>query len=168
MSTFALSQLLVGLAFVLSLVSFQFSDQRLIRGILSMCTFALAVHFWILDLHTAAIAAWIASLRFFIAIFWRNKRLLYFFLTLVLLNAVLSYAGILSILATVGTSLATWAAFRHSDREFRLFMMAASAVMITHNLLAFTPAAVALEGFFLCSNLLAYRRFYSAGARRDS
>ena len=160
MSTFALSQLLVGIAFVFSVCSFQFSDQRVVRAGLTLATSALAAHFWLLDLHTAAVAAAIAGLRFFIAIFWRNNRLFYIFITLVLINAVVTYTGLLTILASVGTSFATWAAFRHSDREFRVYMMCASAVMICHNLLAVTPAAVAFEGFFLCSNLIAYYRLY--------
>lgn len=160
MSAFTLSQVLVGFAFAFSICAFQFSDQRTVRAGLVLATSALAAHFWLLDLHTAAIAAAIAGLRFFIAIFWRNNRLFYFFITLVLINAVVTYTGLLTILASVGTSFATWAAFRHSDREFRVYMMCASAVMICHNLLAVTPAAVAFEGFFLCSNVIAYYRMY--------
>jgi hypothetical protein len=160
MSAFALSQVLVAFAFAFSVCAFQFSNQRVVRAGLMFATSALAAHFWLLDLHTAAVAAAIAGLRFFIAIFWRNNRLFYLFITLVLINAVVTYTGLLTILASVGTSFATWAAFRQSDREFRVYMMCASTVMISHNLLAHTPAAVALESFFLCSNLVAYYRLY--------
>jgi hypothetical protein len=160
MSAFALSQLLVGCAFIISVCSFQCSDQRLVRAGLTLGTTALATHFWLLDLHTAAIAAALAGLRFCIAIFWRNNRLFYLFISLVLINAVLTYDGLLSVLATAGTSFSTWAAFRESDREFRAYMMCASSLMIVHNILAQTPAAVALEGFFLISNLIAYHRIY--------
>jgi hypothetical protein len=39
-------------------------------------------------------------------------------------------------------------------------MMVSSLVWIVHNILAFTPAAVVLETFFLGSNVFAYYRFY--------
>jgi hypothetical protein len=160
MSAFALSQVLVGFAFAFSVCAFQFSDQRAVRAGLMFATSALAAHFWLLDLHTAAVAAAIAGMRFFIAIFWRNNRLFYLFITLVLINAVVTYTGLLTIIASVSTSFATWAAFRHSDREFRVYMMCASALMICHNLLAPSPAAVAFDGFLLISNALAYYRMY--------
>jgi hypothetical protein len=168
MSTFVISQLLVGVAFVFSVSAFQFSDQRLVRGGMTVAAAALAVHFWLLDLDTAAVAAAIAGVRFFVAIFYRNNRLFYLFISLVLVNAVLSYSGLLTVLATIGTSFATWGAFRNSDKQFRLFMMCASIVMILHNLLAQTPAAIALESFFLGSNLLAYYRIYIRGTDRQS
>ena len=63
MSTFAISQLLVGVAFVFSVSAFQFSDQRLVRGGMTVAAAALAVHFWLLDLDTAAVAAAIAGVR---------------------------------------------------------------------------------------------------------
>ena len=98
--------------------------------------------------------------RFATAIFWQNERLFYFFFALVLINAVLSYHGVLTILATIATSLSTWAAFRPSDKQFRLFLIAAASVMMVHNMIAWTPAAIVMEVFFISSNVLAYRRLY--------
>ena len=160
MSSFVLSQVLVGFAALFIVSSFQFTDQRLVRLCLALGGATIAWHFWLLEVHTAALMSAIACLRFLTAIFWRNKGLFYLFMALVLANTIFSYAGYLTILAALATSFATWGAFRNSDRELRVCMMAAAGTMLVHNLFALTPAGVLLEAFFLGSNCLAYYRMY--------
>jgi hypothetical protein len=157
-STFFISQVLVALAFIFAIGASQFSDAWLIRGSLGTATGMLAVHFLLLEVHTAAFAAAIASLRFFISIFWSDNWLLYLFIGLVFVSAVYSYNGSLTILAAVGSTFATFAAFQSSERNLRCFLMCSSIVMLVHNLFAQSPAAVAFEFFFLLSNMLAYHR----------
>ena len=67
------------------------------------------------------------------------------------------------LLATLGSLLSTTAAFLAGDRGFRLLMMVSSVVWIGHNVLAWTPAAIALETVFLGSNIVGYYRHYLRG-----
>ncbi|MCX2982085.1 YgjV family protein [Halieaceae bacterium IMCC14734] len=160
MSDFVLSQILVGITFFFSTVSFQFRDQRAVKLCLVIGCVFLAAHFYLLEAYTAAVTTTIAAVRFTVSMYWRDDRLFYLFFAMVLVNAVLTYSGLLTVLATIATGLSTWAAFRHSDKQFRMFMMAASSVMMIHNILVGTPIAVLMEVFFIGSNLIAYRRLY--------
>jgi hypothetical protein len=116
MSDFVLSQALIGVVFFIDLASFQFRDRRRVLICLGTAALLIGVHFWLLEAWTAAIAGFIAAARFLTAIFTSSKRLLGFFLLAVLVNAAWSYAGLLTILATLGSLLSTTAAFLAADR----------------------------------------------------
>lgn len=160
MSAFVLSQLLIAIAFFFTFASFQFRDKRYSLACLSVAACLISVHFYLLETYTAALLVLIAALRFLCAIFWQSKQLMYLFLAMVASSTVLTWAGLLTVLVASATTINTIAAFRGSDRVFRLAMMAASSIMLVHNLLAQSPAAVALELVFLGSNLVGYYRFY--------
>ena len=160
MSDFVLSQALIGVVFVIDLASFQFRNRRHVLACLSTAAFLIGVHFVLLETWTAAVLGFIAAARFLSAMFTSSRSLLIVFLAAVLINAVLSYTGLLTVLGTLGSLISTIAAFLAADRAFRLGMMASSVIWIVHNIIAITPAAVILETFFLGSNVVAYYRFY--------
>jgi hypothetical protein len=159
-TAFAFSQLLIGVAFLVDFASFQFKQQRHVLVCLAVAASLIGMHFYLLELYTAAVLGFLASARFVTAIYSNSRRLYALFIGLVLLNGLLTWVGLMTALASLGSLLSTTAAFSSSDRDFRRIMMLASLVWIVHNLLAITPAAVLLEGVFLGSNLLAYYRFY--------
>ena len=163
MSAFALSQLLIGIAFFVDFASFQFKQQRHVLMCLAVAASLIGLHFFLLQLYTAAVLGFLASARFITAIFSNSRKLYALFMGLVLLNGLLTWSGLLTALATLGALLSTTGAFASTDRDFRRIMMLASLLWIVHNLLARTPAAVGLEVVFLGSNLLAYYRFYLRG-----
>ena len=159
MTDFLISQVLIGVVFVISVVTFQFRRRKQVLLCCVAITLLMAVHFLLLDAQTAALLALIASVRYFIAIYWQSNRLLYCFLFLILASTLGTYAGPLSVLAGAGSTLSTIALFR-GNQGFREFMMAASAIWIIHNVLAGSPGAIALEVFFLISNVVGYYRFF--------
>ena len=163
MSDFVLSQVLIGFVFFLDIASFQFKQQRHVLMLLAAAAFLIGVHFWLLQLHTAAVLGILASARFLTAIFTNSRKLLLLFLLVVLLSCLLTWAGLLTLLATIGSLCSTVGAFSATDRNFRRLMMLSSLLWITHNLLAHTPAAVILETVFLASNFVGYYRFYIRG-----
>ncbi len=160
MSDFLLSQLLVGVVFCFDMASFQFREKRHVMTCLVFSALLLGIHFALVGAQTAAVLGLIAAARFFVAIFSHARWLLYLFLSLVIANGVLSYAGLLTVLATVGALITTIAAFMSTDRKFREYMMIGTLVWIGHNALAGSPAAAVLETFFLGSNLVGYYRYY--------
>jgi hypothetical protein len=159
-SDFLLSQLLVGVVLVFDLASFQFREKRHVLACLVFSAFFMGWHFYLVEAYTAAALGFIAACRFLTAIFTHSRWLLALFLSLVFANAVWSYVGLITVLATTGAAITTTASFLASDKRFRELMMLGIAVWIVHNLLVGSPGAVALEAFFLCSNLLGYYRFY--------
>ena len=160
MSNFLLSQLLVGVVLVFDLASFQFRDKRHVLGCLVFSAFFMGWHFYLVEAYTAAALGFIAAARFMTAIFTHSRWLLGLFLSLVFANAIWSYVGLITILATTGATITTTASFLANDRHFRELMMLGIAVWIVHNVLVGSPGAVALESLFLASNMLGYYRFY--------
>ena len=82
------------------------------------------------------------------------------FLAMIVVTAISTYSGLLTILVSLSSTLSTMGAFQSSDRRFRLLLMGSTVLMVLHNLLVFTPAGVFLELFFLGSNLVGYYRHY--------
>ncbi len=160
MSAFVLSQLLVGVVFFFDLASFQFREKRRVLGCLVFSALFMGIHFYLVEAYTASVLGFIAAARFFTAMFTTSRWLLGLFLSLVFINAVLSYDGLVTVLATVGATITTTASFLASDKRFRELMAVGIAVWIVHNVLVGSPGAVALETFFLGSNLVGYYRFY--------
>ena len=160
MSDFLLSQLLVGVVFVFDLASFQFREKRHVLACLVFSASLMGVHFYLVEAYTASALGFIAALRFLTAMFTTSRWLLALFLGLVLGNAVLSFDGLVSVLATTGALITTTASFLASDKRFRELMVVGTAVWIVHNALAGSPGAVALEIFFMGSNMVGYYRFY--------
>jgi hypothetical protein len=94
-----------------------------------------------------------------VAIYWQSRRLLYSFLFLVVASTAGTYAGPLSLVAGAGSTLTTFASFR-GNQQFRQISMLASMVWIVHNVLAGSPGAIALEVFFVLSNVVGYYRYF--------
>lgn len=160
MSDYVLSQALVAVVFVFDLASFQFRDKRLVLVCLAFSALLLGGHFYLVEAYTGAVLGFVAAARFITAIFTSARWLYFVFLSLVLINGVLSYVGLTTVLATIGSLLSTTAAFSGTDRRFRQGMMLASLFWIVHNILVGSPGAVILETFFLGSNLVGYYRYY--------
>jgi hypothetical protein len=163
-SAFELSQLLIAVAFLADMASFQFKQKRQVLMCLAVAASLIGAHFFVLGIYTAAVLGFLAAARFITAIFSNSRQLYLLFMGLVLLNGLLTWAGLLTALATLGALISTTGAFASRDKDFRRIMMLASLVWIAHNVLAATPGAIALEIVFLGSNLLGYYRFYVRGS----
>jgi hypothetical protein len=160
MSDFLLSQILVAVVLCFDLASFQFREKRRVLACLVFSALLLGIHFALIGAQTAAVLGFIGALRFATAIFSHARWLLYLFLSLVLINAVYSYVGLITVLATIGALITTTAAFFGSDKQFREGMMLGTLVWIAHNAMVGSPGAVVLETLFLGSNLVGYYRYY--------
>jgi len=160
MSTFLLSQILIGVAFCFALLSFQFKDRRHVLLCFVCASFLIGVHFLLLEHTTAALLIFVAMTRFITSYFTTNRRWMYLFLLLTVAAFLLTFDGYLSILAFAAGIVGTWASFQPLDRNLRLGMMIGTLLWIAHNALAGSPAAVAMECFFLGSNFLGFYRFY--------
>lgn len=159
-SNFLLSQILIGIAFVFDLSSFQFKNRKYILICFTVAASLISAHFFLLGENTAGSVVALSAIRFIVSIFTTDKRLMWLFLGLILTAGIVTFDGIEDILSVSAMLLSTFSVFSAQDKGLRLFMMMGTVLMITHNILIFTPAAILLEVFFLASNLFAYYRFY--------
>lgn len=158
--SFIASQILVGIALVTDFASFQFKDRKKILFFLSISTVLIAVHYFLLEKNTAALLVFIALIRFISSYFSSDKRLMWGIIGLNLLGFVFTYSALSSAIIFIAMLLFTAAAFQQKDKHLRLVMMVGTILMITYDVIIFSPVAILLESSFLISNLLGYYRFY--------
>ena len=152
--------MLIGIAFIFDLSSFQFKNRKHILICFTIAASLISAHFFLLGEYTAGSVVALSAIRFIVSIFTTDKRMLWLFLVLILIAGVVTFDGFEDVLSISAMLLSTFSAFSLADKKLRLFMMCGTVLMITHNILIFTPAAILLESFFLASNLFAYYRYY--------
>jgi len=159
-SAFVVSQILIAIALVFDLASFQFKSRKITLLCFAAAASLISAHFFLLGAVTAGAVVAVSVLRFATAYFTSDRRVMYGFLCIVLALGMFTYDGFEDILITAGMLFATIAAFSVNERRLREFMGAGTVLIIIHNIIIFTPAGILLEVFFLGSNLLSYWRFY--------
>lgn len=157
---FLISQILVGIAFFFDLLSFQFKNRTKILICFCVSSTLLACHFALLSHWTACVVGIVSVIRFVVSYFTASKRVMLLIMALSILVSWVTYSGVLTVLACVGTLIYTYAVFNSDDKSLRIFMMLGTAYWIVHNIIAQSPSAVALDSFFLISNMVGYYRYY--------
>lgn len=159
-SAFALSQILIGIAFLFDLASFQFKDRRITLFLFTCAASLISAHFFLLGATTAGVVIAVSATRFFVSIFTTHRFLKYFFLILIGALGVYTFDGYEDAFSITAGLVGTFAAFQENEKRLRELMMLATTSIIIHNLIVWTPAGILLELFFLSSNALSYYRFY--------
>ena len=159
-NAFIISQLLIVIAFLFDIASFQFKQRNITLFCFFCATCLISLHFILLDEITAACIAGLAAVRFLISIYSTDKLIMIIFIILICSVGVYTFDGIEDTFSILAGSLATYSAFQSNDRILRMIMMIATLSMITHNAIIWTPAGIMLEIFFLLSNITSYCRFY--------
>lgn len=162
MADFVLSQLFAFIAFALGISSFHFrfiqnSRQKLLLFWFFSAVFN-AIHFLILGHVTAALLVGITATRFLFSAYKPGSRYLYLFIMIAVVSFAFSFENYLSILGLLATLVGTVGGFNKNEMIVRLCMMGASILWATHNALAASPVAAAMEISFFISNLIAWVR----------
>ncbi|WOG29512.1 YgjV family protein [Endozoicomonas sp. 8E] len=161
MDNYTLSQILVSIAIVFDLLSFQFKTRKHVVLCLFIAGVLIATHFYLLNAFTAAVVMTIASIRYLTSYFSSRPGVRNLFLIINGVTLFVTYESFISLVAFVGSCLQTIGAFSKDDREMRLIMMVGTVVWLSHNVLVLSPMAVVMEVLFLLSNIVAYLRFYN-------
>jgi hypothetical protein len=166
MSPFILSQILVGIAIVFDILSFQFKERtKIVTCLLVSCTL-ISAHFMILGHWTAVCLGILAALRFATSLFSTSIKVMLLFVAATIILTALSYNGLLSLLAGCGGCFGTVASFCKDDKRLRQLMLVGTSLWIVHNYLAGSPGAVLMEAIFIASNLVGYVRYYILPRKR--
>ncbi|MFQ1779370.1 YgjV family protein [Aeromonas veronii] len=142
MSLFLWSQLVVSLALLLDLLSFQLRDRRRILACLALSCALNAGHFALLGQWSAACLLLLASVRFLVSIWLVHRILMWFFMGLACAAALATYQGLLSWIGLLAS------------------LLLGTLCWLGNNLLVGSPVAALMEGLFLVSNLVGYYRHY--------
>ena len=160
MDTFIASQVLIGIAFIFDLASFQFRKREVTLSLFALSSALIAVHFFLLGAVTGGITIAVSSLRYVISIFTRNSYIKYGALAVIATLGIYTFDGVEDVFAVLAGVFGTLSAFQADERRLRILMLVATSCIITHNVLIWTPGGIALEVFFLGSNLVSMYRFY--------
>lgn len=111
MDAFTLSQLLVAIAIVFDVISFQFKARERIVACLFMSGILISIHFCLLAQWTAAGLMGIATVRYLTSIFTTSKKAMWGFSGAAVLMSSLTFSGLVSVISCIGTLFQTRAAF---------------------------------------------------------
>lgn len=160
MSLFMWSQLVVSLALLLDLLSFQLKRRKGILACLAASCAFNAGHFALLGQWSAASLLGLASLRFLASMYVTHRDMMWSFMGLSCAVVMNTYRGPLDLLGLLASLLQTRAAFCPSDRQLRHWMLLGTLCWLVNNFLIGSPVAALMEGLFLVSNLIGYYRHY--------
>ncbi len=160
LTNFVLSQILIGIAICVGILSFQFKERIHILACLVVSTVLISSHFLLLGQWTAALLGLLAVARYSSSMFTTSRGVMWIFLFIIFAISVLSFGGLLSVLSCVATGLTTIAAFSKDDTRLRQLMLIGTMIWIAHNNLDGSPGAVLMEVIFTVSNLVGYFRYY--------
>lgn len=160
MSLFVWSQLVVSLALLLDLLSFQLRRREGLLACLALSCALNGGHFALLGQWSAASLLGLASLRFLISMLVVHRGLMRGFMGLACAVVLLTYRGPLDLLGLLASLLQTRAAFCQDDRLLRRWMLLGTLCWLLNNLLIGSPVATLMEGLFLISNLVGYYRHH--------
>ncbi len=95
MSAFLWSQILIAIAIVFDLISFQFKKRQKIVCCLCASGILISTHFVLLEQWTAASLMLLASIRYFTSIFTTSKRWMFLYLTSALMITVMTFVDLI-------------------------------------------------------------------------
>lgn len=164
MSLFVASQILVGLAALFDIASFQFKNRKTLLSLLCISALLIASHFVLLKEWTAACLLVVGAVRYFTGIFTENPKVRWFFYFVTLLGTALTFNGITSMLSCMGSLFRTSASFSRNDKFMRLVMVLGTVIWVIHDVLVGSPVAVLLDILFIVSSYIGYYRIYGRDA----
>jgi len=159
-SAFVLSQILVGIAAICDLISFQCKKRESILLWLAISSTLISSHFFLLGNFTAGGCSLITSFRMLTAYFSKARWWIVVFSALSILVFGLTYQNSINMLPLMASILGVFGVFQSSDKVLRKCIMAATLTWVIHNALIGSPAAFLLEAMFLAGNLIGYWRFH--------
>ncbi|MGV2986583.1 YgjV family protein [Vibrio sp. E150_011] len=160
MSFFIASQILVGIAALCDVISFQFKSRHKLLLTLFISALFIAAHFALLEEWTAACLLIVGACRYLAGIFTSDPRMKWLFYSATLLGTAVTFSGLTSILSCIGSLFHTKASFSHNDKIMRWLMVIGTVVWGIHDVIVGSPVAVLLDVLFILSSVVGYYRIH--------
>ncbi len=162
LSAFAISQILALGTLLAGMAAFQFKRRVLILRWWCLAAVFGATHFWFLGAYEACMLVAVTALRFFVSSFTTDKRAFWLFMLLAVAGFAWTYSSPVSLLALAATLIGTWGSFHGTEKAIFVAMMIAEVFWLIHNIIVWSPVAIAMEALFFTSNIVGYLRHQRA------
>lgn len=159
-SAFILSQIAVAIAMVFDFLSFQFKKRKYTFTCFAISASLISAHYFLLGKNAAGVIVFISVIRFITAYFKSGKKYLLLFVILNTLSLLFTYRVLTDLIVYIGSIIIIIGNFQADNRLMRKIMMYGTFIIMTYNIIIFSPMGAVLEGSFLMSNLLGYYRHY--------
>lgn len=140
------------MALVVGISAFLHRDDQKLRYYLTVFTFLMAIHFFMLGLWTAAILALLGSARNYVSSLTNSVWVMVLFLFTAWVIAIPNSSEWVHILPVLGVSFGTWALFKEKGLRLRFFMSLGTLCWLSHNHLVGSIGGVFIESLFLIIN----------------
>ena len=157
---FIVSQIFMFLAMGTDFLSMQFKKRKYIFLTLMFSAALISAHYFLLGKVTAWIIVTISVLRFFTCIWTTDKRYLYIFLVLNTLALIFSYTEVYDLIIYIWLFIFIVWNFQKNDKKMRLLMLFGTTIVMSYNVLIFSPMGAIVEWLFLTSQIIWYCRYY--------
>lgn len=155
------------------IASMQFNNRRLILLAQAIACVLWSVHYGWLGAMTAVATNFIGLFRSLVFYFndkpWAKSRVwLYGFIAVLLVNSVVTWSGLKSLLPTAAMVLTSFALWTRDTKKTRLLFLLNSPMWLFYNLLAGSYSCAVTEAFALFSYIAAVWRFDIRGKKGAS
>jgi len=153
---FVLSQIAVLIAMVFDFLSFQFKKRQYTFTCFAISASLISTHYFLLNKTAAGVITFISVARFIVSYFKPNKKYLLIFIGLNTLSLFFTYRALTDFIVYIGSAVFITGNFQKDDKLMRKIMMLGTFIIMSYNIIIFSPLGAVLEGAFLFSNLLVY------------
>ena len=157
---FILSQIAVTIAMVFDFLGFQFKKRQSTILCFIVSASLISTHYFLLGKTAAGVITFLSVVRFITSYFTINKKYLYLFMTLNTLALLFSYKAPTDFIVYIGSIIFMIGNFQQDNKLMRKLMMIGTFIVMSYNVIIFSPMGAVLEGSFLMSNFLGYYRHY--------
>ncbi len=130
MSAFAISQILIGIAFLFDLASFQFKKREITIAFFALASALISAHFFLLGATTAGFVAATSASRHATSIFTMRPYIKYFWIIVLVIVGIYSYESARDLLPLAAGIVATFAVFQPDGKLLRILMMFSTSCFI--------------------------------------
>ncbi len=160
MSPFLLSQVLVTVAILFDVLSFQYKARKNTYFCLIISASLVCAHYFLLDNVAAGTLVALTAVRFIVCYYTTDKRFLMLFLILNVIATFYTYQSAYDLIIFIGNIIFMIGNFQNNNKLMRVLMMIGTSLYLSYNIIIASPMAVVLEGLFLVSNFIGYYRYY--------
>ncbi len=159
-SAFAISQILVGGALVLNLLSFQFKKRAVVVSLLTLSTTLVAGQLYLLGQSTAALLVLFAVLYFLVSLTTTDRRVMICFMIGAAIIFGTRYSSWLDWFMFISSFFTLLSLYNSNQKRMREFQFVGTLTRIVYYSIIFSPVGIALEVALLVSNVTSYWRFH--------
>ncbi len=147
-------------AFVFGVAAFLSHDDRKLKILLTVQSYALSVHFLLLGANGAVVTTFIAGTRNLVSLFAKVKFFAPLFVALYIIFGIYYYEKWTDILPVTSGVITTMGIFYLERIPMRLAFLCASSLWIVHNILVMSIGPLLMELFILTVNIRTIRTLH--------